>query len=195
MTRRIFYECVICEDVRSRYEAESSSFICWPCDGDLKLVNLDDLHAEVGRLREERDHQKLQRKGHADTLRGIATMSVDEGDRMKLWARDGLSGYVGTIESGLKDQQDTILEQHAENAKLRATMAGLIADRGQEIIVKRIRELEVALSGRTKKITELRDRLRARFDNETAYESALKDVRKSVDAALGAPSPMGEERG
>ncbi len=47
--------------------------------------------------------------GHAETLRGIVSMNPEtEGNRMRQWARDGLSGYVETIEATVKIQQDRI---------------------------------------------------------------------------------------
>ncbi len=52
--------------------------------------------------------------GHAETLRGIASMNPQtEGDRMRQWARDGLSGYVETTESTVKIQQDRIEQLEA----------------------------------------------------------------------------------
>lgn len=57
------------------------------------------------------EYEQLQKRcdGHAETLRGIAQMNPEtEGDRMRQWARDGLSGYTETTESTVKRLTDEI---------------------------------------------------------------------------------------
>jgi hypothetical protein len=48
-------------------------------------------------------------ENHRQTLIGIAQMDPEtEGNRMRLWASDALSGYVETGEVSMKKQQDEI---------------------------------------------------------------------------------------
>lgn len=70
------------------------------------LVPMKSARAEIERLR-------LRGDGHAETLRGIANMDpATEGDRMRQWARDGLSGYTGSTESTIKSLMDEIGHAH-----------------------------------------------------------------------------------
>lgn len=58
---------------------------------------------------------KYLAENHAETLRGIANMDpATEGDRMKLWATDGLAGYTEPIESTLKKVSDERNDLQAE---------------------------------------------------------------------------------
>ena len=45
---------------------------------------------------------------------------VTEADRMKQWALDGLSGYVGPLESTVKKLMDENADLRAENGRLKA---------------------------------------------------------------------------
>jgi hypothetical protein len=57
---------------------------------------------------------------HRQTLLGIADMDpATEGDRMRLWARDALSGYVESAEVSMKKQQDEINRLKAQLSALK----------------------------------------------------------------------------
>lgn len=86
-----------------------------------------DMQSELIRLREENERLRIRGDGHAETLRGIAKMDpATEGERMRLWARDGLSGYTQSTEATVKEQQD-------ENNRLQQQLSAA---------EKRVRELE-----------------------------------------------------
>jgi hypothetical protein len=54
---------------------------------------------------------KIRGDGHAETLRGIARMDpATEAERMRQWARDGLSGYTESTESTVKRLTDQVAE-------------------------------------------------------------------------------------
>ena len=52
----------------------------------------------ISNLRADLAAAKIRGDGHAETLRSIAGMNASEGERMKQWAHDGLSGYVESTE-------------------------------------------------------------------------------------------------
>ena len=59
------------------------------------------------------------RKNHAETLIGIASMDQSDGKRMRMWAKDGLSGYKEPVESTvlkLSDERNAAA-QRAEAAE------------------------------------------------------------------------------
>lgn len=57
---------------------------------------------------------------HRQTLIGIADMDpATEGDRMLLWAKDALSGYVETAETSMKKQRDEINRLRAALTQIR----------------------------------------------------------------------------
>jgi predicted nuclease with TOPRIM domain len=101
------------------------------------LKAMDELRAEVARLTEdakcawvnngilERARQaqdaeiaRLKARGdnHAETLRGIAAMPVEDGARMKLWATDGLSGCAPLPETLLDLSDKLNAEKQAREA-------------------------------------------------------------------------------
>lgn len=73
----------------------------------------------------ETDRLRLSVDGHAETLRGIASMNpATEGERMRQWALDGLSGYTESTESTVKKLMDQI-------ERLRAAL-GMVYDRWED---------------------------------------------------------------
>jgi hypothetical protein len=72
--------------------------------------------AEIARLRASYEAVKRRADNHAETLRGIAAMNPStEGERMRQWAKDALSGYTESAEATIKN----LMEQ---NAQLRANL-------------------------------------------------------------------------
>lgn len=60
---------------------------------------------------------------HTETLRGISSMKPEEGSRMQLWAKDGLSGYTDSLESVLLQQKNRIVDLEAKLAEVRRALA------------------------------------------------------------------------
>lgn len=81
------------EDASRIYESDTAEMVRGN-EINAKLV------ARVKELEAERDKQKIRGDNHAETLRGIAAMD-DDPARMRLWARDSLSGQFETLEATL----------------------------------------------------------------------------------------------
>jgi hypothetical protein len=63
---------------------------------------------------------------HAETLRGISAMPVEDGERMQLWADDGLSGSNETVEATLLKVCDERNAMRTELESLRRLVDDLI---------------------------------------------------------------------
>lgn len=67
-------------------------------------------------------------ENHRETLRGIADMDpATEGDRMRLWARDALSGYTETAEVSMKKMQDERNRLHSQATEYRTWLVERVA--------------------------------------------------------------------
>jgi hypothetical protein len=85
-----------------------------------RCVQLLDARSQIAALTEQVEtltaesvRAREARRNHAETLRGIAKMDpATDSERMRQWARDGLSGYVATYEMTLRE-----FEQRFEKAE------------------------------------------------------------------------------
>lgn len=113
-------------------EAENAGFAGSKYHNEPKKVfarvrQLKHSHGEAMKRRvlAERELCKLQERldSHTETLRGISSMKPEEGSRMQLWAKDGLSGYTDSLESVLLQQKNRIVDLEAKLAEVRRALA------------------------------------------------------------------------
>ncbi len=63
--------------------------------------------AEIARLSAEREAWRNSARNHADTLRSIRQMDpATEGDRIRQWCSDALSGYMQPVDATIKELMD-----------------------------------------------------------------------------------------
>lgn len=94
------------------------------------LEHARSLEAQLQEARAECERVGQWREQHMETLRAIASMPVEDGPRMKLWARDSLSGHTESLESTLWNVTQRAERAEADAAQMRDELAYLKRDYG-----------------------------------------------------------------
>jgi hypothetical protein len=93
------------------------------------IAQIAALTKQVEELTGERDRSREARRNHAETLRGIARMDpTTDGERMRQWARDGLSGYVATYEMTLREFEQRVEKAEAELATAKIDLQRVVLE-------------------------------------------------------------------
>lgn len=138
--------------------------------------------AELATLTEERDRSREARRNHAETLRGIAKMDpAKDAERMRQWARDGLSGYVATYEMTLREFEQRVEKAEAELAALKEEWREHLAEINDNAASGKSWAEEVTVPRLEKELAALREGARVTYRVDQDF---LGDVIRGNPAPL-----------
>lgn len=113
---------------------------------------------------------------HVKTLRGIASM--DDAKRMRLWAKDGLSGYVDTTDASLKTALDraTAAERVVE-AMQRGEWRATVFDPGVEFGEGRVLNVSGAFGNLESALLAAKDAIANGYAGSEQFAAGRKECR------------------